>query len=78
MSVLRSDPVGPAAPVTFPAAAAASAREAVFTALTLQVLTLQQLVHPLDDALQALVHIQPHLLLPEQGHGVSAAGGTEH
>lgn len=29
-------------------------------------LSLQQLVHPLDDALQGLVHVQPHLLLNGQ------------
>lgn len=29
-------------------------------------LFLQQLVHPLDDALQGLVHIQPHFLLNGQ------------
>lgn len=63
--VLRSDPVGVAVPVTFLAGAAARAGEAVLAALTEQALLLQQLVHPLDDALQALVNVQPHFLLPK-------------
>lgn len=64
--VFRSDPVGVAVVVTFLAGAAARTGEDVFTALAMQTLLLQHLVHPLDDALQALVHVQPHFLLPKQ------------
>lgn len=35
----------------------------VLTAVPGRPLLLKQLVHPLDDALQGLVHIKPHLLL---------------
>lgn len=55
-----------AVPVTFLAGTAARAREDVLAAFAVQALLLQQLVHPLNDALQALVHIQPHFLLPNQ------------
>lgn len=61
--VLRSDPVGLAVPVTFLAGAGARTGESILAALPMQTLLLQQLVHPLNDALQALVHIQPHFLL---------------
>lgn len=64
--VLWPDPVGVAVPVTFPAGAAARTGEDVLTGLTMQALPLQQLVYPLNDALQALVNIQPHFLLPNQ------------
>lgn len=60
--MLRCDPVRVAIPVTFLAGAAARAGENILTALTMHPLLLQQLVHPLDDALQALVHVQPHFL----------------
>lgn len=49
--VLRSDPVGVAVPFTFLARAAARAGEDVLAALAMQALLLEQLVHPLDDAL---------------------------
>ena len=64
--VFRFDPVGVAVPVTFLAGTAACAREDILTALAMQALLLQQLVHPLNDALQALVYVQPHFLLPNQ------------
>lgn len=62
--VFWSDPVGVAAVVTFPAGPATRAGEGVLAALSMQALLLQQLVHPLNDALQALVNIQPYFLLP--------------
>lgn len=44
----------------------------VLAAAAASPLPLQQLVHPLDDALQGLVHVQPHLLLEgQQGSVVS-------
>lgn len=64
--VLRSDPVGMAVLVTFLAGGAACAGQDILTALAMQAFLLQQLVHSLDDALQALVHIQPYFLLPNQ------------
>lgn len=43
-------------------------------------LSLQQLVHPLDDALQGLVHVQPHLLplflMPVMVQRTAAAAST--
>jgi len=57
-----------AVPVTFLAGTATRAREDILTAFAMQALLLQQLVHPLNDALQALVDVQPHffplLLVP--------------
>lgn len=55
-----------AAGVTFLAGATAGAGGGVLTAFAVQALLLQQLIHTLDDALQALVDIQPHFLLPNQ------------
>lgn len=56
--------------VTFLAGAALLVgQEDVLTAAALQPLSLQKLVHPLDDALQTLVHVHPHLLLENHGKG---------
>lgn len=63
--------------VTFLAGAAASAGGGILTALAMQALLLQQLVHPLDDALQALVDIQPHFLLPNQRGSFESASQQE-
>lgn len=40
----------------------------VLTAVAGSPLLLKQLVNTLDDALQRLIHIQPHLLLKGHGH----------
>lgn len=76
VGVLRSDPVGVAIPVTFLAGTTACAGEDVLTARAMQTLLLQQLVHPLDDALQALVHVQPYFLLPNQESRLASAFPT--
>lgn len=39
------------------------ALEHVLTAAAAQSFSLQQFIHPLDDALQTLIHVHPHLLL---------------
>lgn len=62
--ILRMDPVGTAALVTFLAGTATSWGQDIVAVLPLQTLLLQQLVHPLNDALKALVHIQPYFFLP--------------